>query len=160
MNRRSIAICALLGLIVLLAACRISTDLGTLCNMVKRNPDGGQGSVPIREAELPDGGKDFVAFGATECEDLVCVRDSNVPKTGTPGAIATGYCSRACSPGNSCPAANSADDNNPNRKLTCRPLILDEQTLSTLCSNDPAKCNQYFGGTTSPYFCARGTTPP
>jgi hypothetical protein len=132
--------------------------LGVPCNLVRRNPDGGA-SLLIREGEIPDGGRtvDFISFGATECEDLVCVRDGNVPFTGQPQAPAVGYCSRACVPGSSigCPAKDSADDNNPAKKLTCRSLILDETTLALLRSTDPAKFHQYFGETTSPYFCAR-----
>ncbi len=150
----------MLGVPVFLEACRVATDLGRDCNLVKKNPDGGSTSVPILESELPGGAKDFISFGATECEDLVCVRDANFPTTGVPGASATGYCSRACVPNasNGCPAANSADDKDPNKKLTCRALLLDEQTLGAICTNDPATC-QRIGDTRSPYFCARGTTP-
>ena len=142
----------------LFAACKISTDLGTPCFLVKANPDGGTTAVRLREGDLPDAGKDFIAFGATECEDLVCVRDSNYPRNSDPNANATGYCSRACVPtSGACPAANSSDDNDPNKKLNCRALLLDDQTIAAICTQDPAKCNQYFGGTRSPYFCARGT---
>jgi hypothetical protein len=155
--RRSLVVMLLLAVPVVLDACRVATDLGLSCQLVKKNPDGGTNSVPILESDLPGGNKDFISFGATECEDLVCVRDANVPKTGVPGAAATGYCSRACVPNASggCPAANASDDRNPDRKLTCRALLLDEQTLGAICTNDPATC-QRIGDTRSPYFCARG----
>src|SRR5712692_7154188 len=89
-----------------LGGCRAATDLGRECALVRANPDGGT-ALKILESDLPDGGtgKDYISFGATECEDLVCVRDSNVQKTGIPGALASGYCSRACVPNSSvgCP---------------------------------------------------------
>jgi hypothetical protein len=150
-----------LVLLVFLEGCRSATDLGRDCTLVKANPDGGTASLPIFESELPDGGtKDFISFGATECEDLVCVRDANVPKSGVAGARAAGYCSRPCVPNAStgCPAANPDDDKNPSRKLTCRALLLDEQTLADICTTDPGRCQQ-IAGTRSPYFCARAVNP-
>jgi len=149
---------AVFALLALAGACRSLTDLGTPCVLVKKNPDGGTVPVALKERDLPDGGKDFISFGAAACENLVCVRDSSFPKNPDPNADAVGYCSSACAANSgSCPAANSADDSNPSKRLTCLALLLDEQTLAAICSNDPAKCYQYFGGTTSPYFCARGT---
>lgn len=148
---------ALLALLTMLEACRSPTDLGNPCIMVKKNPDGGTTAVAIKEGELPDGGKDFISFGAAGCENLVCVRDSAFPRNPDPNADALGYCSSPCAANSgTCPSANSADDNNPARRLNCRALLLDELTLAAICSSDPAKCFQYFGGTTSPYFCARG----
>ncbi len=151
-----------LVLLVFLEGCRVATDLGRECTMVKANPDGGTASLPILESELPAiSSRDYISFGATECEDLVCVRDSNVPRTGTPGAQAKGYCSRPCVPNAStgCPAANSADDKNPSLRLTCRALLLDEQTLADICATDPGRCLQ-IAGTRSPYFCARSAPTP
>ena len=155
--RRSLVATLLLGVPLFFNACRVATDLGLPCQLVKKNPDGGTTSVPILESDLPGGNKDFISFGATECEDLVCVRDANVPRTGVPGAAALGYCSRACVPNASggCPAANKSDDSNPDKRLTCRALLLDEATLGAICTNDPSTC-QKIGDTRSPYFCARG----
>jgi hypothetical protein len=155
--RRSLVATLFLGVPLFFNACRVATDLGLPCQLVKKNPDGGTTSVPILESDLPGGNKDFISFGATECEDLVCVRDANVPRTGVPGAAAMGYCSRACVPNVSgaCPAANKSDDSNPDKRLTCRALLLDEATLGAICTNDPSTC-QKLGDTRSPYFCARG----
>ncbi|HEX4803220.1 MAG TPA: adventurous gliding motility lipoprotein CglC [Myxococcaceae bacterium] len=156
---------SLLAALALPSACRVNTDLGRSCQLVKKNPDGGPTSVPIVEADLPGANKDFISFGATECEELVCVRDAYVPRTGVATAPATGYCSRSCVANSTiaCPAASPADDTDPARKLSCRALLLDEQTLGAICTNDTGTCQQ-IGDTRSPYFCARsnpdgGTTP-
>jgi hypothetical protein len=146
--------------LISLEGCRVATDLGRPCTLVKKNPDGGSGSVGILESDLPPN-KDFISFGATECEDLVCVRDAAVPRSGIPNATATGYCSRACVPNvtNGCPASNPDDDKDPNKKLSCRALLLDEQTLGAICSTRPDTC-QSIGDTRSPYFCARAIPSP
>lgn len=160
MIRRSIflalAICAV-------PACKVTTDLGTPCTLVKKDPgdDTGKRSLPMKESEVT-AGKDFISFGAVECEDLVCVRDSSyAPLAGTtplPTDDAKGYCSRPClrCATTGCPAANPDDDSNPLKRLGCRPLILDEATLNSICQTDAEKCKKYFGDTKSPYFCARG----
>lgn len=149
---------ALLALLTVLEACRSPNDLGNPCVLVKKNPDGGSAPVAIKEGELPDGGKDFISFGAAICENLVCVRDSTFPKNPDPNADALGYCSSPCAANSgTCASANSANDSNPALRLNCRALVLDELTIAAICAADPAKCYQYFGGTTSPYFCARGT---
>ena len=155
----AIAVVSFIALISL-EGCRVATDLGRPCTLVKKNPDGGSGSVGILESDLPPN-KDFISFGATECEDLVCVRDAAVPRSGIPNATATGYCSRACVPNvtNGCPASNPDDDKDPNKKLSCRALLLDEQTLGAICSTRPDAC-QSIGDTRSPYFCARAIPVP
>src|SRR5262249_30649885 len=114
----------LLAALVLPSACRVNTDLGRSCQLVKKNPDGGTSSVPIVEADLPSATKAFISFGATECEELVCVRDAYVPRPGVATAPAPGYCSRSCVANSStaCPAANPEDNNDPTRKLSCRAL--------------------------------------
>ena len=90
-------------------------------------------------------GKDFISFGTTQCEDLTCVRDSDAP-SGEPNAVAMGYCSNRCQPGNACPSGDPADDLDPKKKLRCRALVLDEETLRSI----------NLGGLKSPWSCARG----
>ncbi len=135
--------------------CGVKTDLGKTCSLFKRGPDGG--AVPIKEQDIAGkANKDFISFGAVECEDLVCVRDSSFVSTAQPTDNAQGYCSRPCVLGSTtgCPAADSADDQNPTRRLSCRALLLDETTLAA-CRADP-DCKARLGDTTAPYFCARG----
>jgi hypothetical protein len=152
---------------LLLTGCKVETDLGNQCGMVKRDPtdtDGTDGyrSVPITEGDFPDGEPqgDLISFGALGCEDLVCVQDAAHRKwTGNPSEPLIGYCSRPCVVGSATgctPQGEISNDTDPDLKMACRSLLLDSATMGRLCQADPDKCAQYFGNTTSPYFCARG----
>jgi len=147
-----------------LFACQSPTDLGTPCTLVRKDPadPSGKRSLPMKESEVTKG-KDFISFGAVECEDLVCVRDSSYAQPTPPPAAtddAKGYCSRPCLQTSTvgCAAANPDDDKLPLKRLSCRPLILDEATLNLICQTDATTCKKYFGDTKSPYFCARGSS--
>ncbi len=149
--------------IIATAACRPASDLGNQCKMVKRDPTVDGGRLFILNKEIRIGAsKDFISFGSVECEDLVCVRDAQfpVPEGGfPPEGIANGYCSRGCQIGTACLSASAADDNDAKRRLTCRPLLLDAETLRLICNGseaDRAKCKAYLGNAESPDFCARG----
>ncbi len=74
---------------------------------------------------------------------------------------APGYCSHPCIEGQTCQSNDSSLDDSPLTRLSCRALLLDSDTLSAICSGDggTADCVKYFGGNTTPFFCARGTTP-
>lgn len=169
MPTRLILFSALVITGLLLDGCKVSTDLGTPCVMVKRDPTDtntadGIRSVPITEGDFdtePTG--DLISFGAVECEDLVCVQDAQHRQwTNNPATALTGYCSRSCVQGSTTgcsPQADTGNDSDPAQKMDCRALLLDSATMGRLCQTDPAKCEQYFGNNTSPYFCARGATP-
>jgi len=131
----------LLALLALLG-CQDSTDLGkTPCHLVKKGPDGGPVDVVVGELSA---GKDFLSFGAVECEDLVCVLD----KQGVSAVLAQGS-STTCTP--------QFDDqqNDPALAMSCQQLVLDSATIAEICK-DPAKCAAYFDNNRSPFFCARG----
>ncbi len=153
--------------VALLVGCTPATDLGSPCQMVKRDPNVDGGRLFIKNSEIKVGAnKDFISFGATQCENFVCVRDADypVPDGGfVPDEIASGYCSDHCAPGAACPAQNGNDDNDARLRLTCRPLLLDTETLALICNGSPedrAKCKAYFGNTSKPDFCARGGVLP
>lgn len=146
-----------------LAGCKVPTDLGNECAMVKRDPNVDGGRLFIKEGEIKVGAnKDFISFGSTDCENLTCVRDADFVRDGgavDPNAVARGYCSNRCQQGSTCESANPDDDNNAQRRLNCRALLLDAETLRALCNGsdaDRAKCKANFGNIDSPYFCARG----
>lgn len=148
-------------LVVLGIGCKPATDLNTPCTLVKRNPDGGT-PLTILESEVRNvsgTNKDFISIGSLDCEDLICVRDSNYLTDGgmdgsTPfvDGPAAGYCSRRCVQGSLCPSADEALDKSRDA-LHCRALLLSQETLAALEATDGG-----FTGVRDPYFCARGAT--
>ncbi len=152
-----------LGMVVLAAGCKAPTDLNKPCNLVKK----GDGGAPynITEGEVQERLKkhplDFITFGSIDCEDLTCVRDANYPGGTDPNAFAQGYCSGVCNEGSKCSSFDEKMDKDKTTALRCRPLLLDEATLSVLCNpNDPATATncQSVGNTQKPFFCARGSS--
>jgi len=158
----------LLGTLLLgaaLFACT-STDLGAPCNMVKALSDGGVTNVVVGDLSA---GKDFISFGATECDDLICVVDHTSASlqlsqaqrdAGTSfQSPAVGYCSLACVQGNNstCSPQYNDDQNIPGLSMTCQELVLDPNLIRAICQSDPMSCQQYFGTNRGSFFCARGT---
>src|SRR5205823_1416087 len=97
------------------------------CTLLKRD-----GTV-LKESDLS--GRDAISFGATQCDDLVCVRDSSFPPT-TPDAPAQGFCSHSCASTSSCVSASEL-------RLSCRDLLLDDAALG----------QTELGNSKSPLFC-------
>ena len=161
-SRSSISIVSLAVLV--LVGCQDSTDLGkTPCNLVKKGADGGPEGVIVAELSA---GKDFLSFGAVQCEDLVCVLDKQgvgavlAQAASNPAVLsnpALGYCSRACAQGSSttCTPQFENQQNDPSLAMSCQQLLLDQATIAEICK-DPAKCQAYFDNNRSPFFCARG----
>jgi len=148
----SIRLLALTAAALVAAGCKPATDLNTPCRLVKRNPDGGAPltiSESVVRANL-SADKDFISFGTVECEDFVCVRDTNFQSDAGPDEPAYGYCSRSCAAGNACPSFDSSLDDGPDR-LRCRALLLDAETLKQLADQGLNP-----GNVRDPYFCARG----
>jgi hypothetical protein len=146
-------------------ACKADTDLGKPgCHLLKALPDGGATNVIVAELSA---GKDFLSFGAVECEDLICVLDvdgvaqvlaqATADKGASLGDPATGYCSHSCAQGNTTGCTPQYQDlqNDPSMIMACRALVLDNDTIAEICK-DPVKCQEYFNNSRSAYFCARG----
>lgn len=152
---------AALALGTVVSGCTVQTDLGRQCFLVKKDANGER--VRMTEAEITSG-LDFISFGASECENYVCVRDAAMgrPTGATDESDAIGYCSAQCEPpadgalGNPCPAENPAHDDDPALRLTCRSMLLDEDTINLICAEDEALCQRLFGPNRTPFFCARG----
>jgi hypothetical protein len=150
MSRGIVSLATAALALAVMTGCTVAGDNGIPCDLVKRAPDGG--SAEVTESEVTPG-KDFVSFGAPECENFVCVRSSAAPKTGDPTARAKGKCSSRCASAEArCSSAVGEV------KLQCRPLILDDVTLGKICLDDPGKCERFFGGAQTPYFCAEPST--
>jgi len=149
---------------VSMMACKADTDLGKPgCHLLKALPDGGATNVIVAELSA---GKDFLSFGSVECEDLVCVLDQDAVSavlaqaTANPAVLAdpaTGYCSHACAQGSTSGCTPQFQDlqNDPSLVMSCRPLVLDNDTIAEICK-DPVKCQEYFNNSRSAFFCARG----
>jgi hypothetical protein len=152
-----------------LVACRVTNDLGKSCELVTSAPanDAGILAVPITEGQVQqilaagsvDGGTlDFVSFGATECEDFVCVRDAQAPKGTDLTAPAFGYCSRPCSTVSSTTCQATPGNITDGRSLNCRALTLTSATIQSICNGpnpDPSFCATLGGQ--SPDYCAKGS---
>ena len=166
--------------LVLLAAtallcigCKVDSDVGVPCVLVKKGPDGG--TTPLKETDLT-ADQDFISFGSVECDRFVCVSDRAYAGTGPADAGTTtdggtadggtadggaadlyGYCSRPCV--ETQPAA--CEVNNPlvtdptlKTRMGCRPLLLDQEVLNQLKESNPQLYEQTFGDNASSHFCA------
>jgi hypothetical protein len=143
------------ALAIVAVGCKPATDLNSPCTLVKRNPDGGV-PLPITEGEVRNAqgqNKDFIAVGSVECEDLICVRDSNFSNDAGTTEAATGYCSKQCQADltNACPSFEESFDKGP-KALSCRALLLSAETLAILNASDGGG----FPGIRDSFFCARG----
>lgn len=150
---RMVLVAAALGALAM--GCKPATDLNEPCILVKRNPDGGR-PLNITEGEVRNAQgsmsstKDFISVGSVQCEDLICVRDSNFQTDAGLGDPASGYCSRACAQNSACPSKDEALDKGPNA-LRCRALLLSAETLAAI-GGDAG-----LPGIRDTYFCARGS---
>lgn len=153
--RKLWGLAAVVGLSFGVSGCKAPSDIGKECVLIRADPTDDNASDGIRNIPITEGeinvNQDYVAFGATECEDLVCVRRAGAPITGNQDADATGICSKPCIPeadlAEQCPPADDS------LKLSCRALILDEATIAAICQSDPQLCQDTFGDNRSPDFC-------
>ena len=149
----------LLSAALLASGCEVTTELGKPCTLVKKPTaeEEAQGipNKPVLESEIAPN-QDFISFGATDCEDLICVRDAEYPRDPDPNAPALGYCSNECVEGSDgdCEVTGSDVNDDLKTRMVCRSLLLDQTTLERLKRDDPVAYRQTFGETNSPYFCA------
>lgn len=181
---------AAFGLVWLLSAgsC-IDTDIGAPCQLVKSGSDpqrvsstgercqtlfNGGGELEDLQREHPECfhphlddlrrsfDKDFVSFGATECENLTCVRPRCPARDGSGDAIGdecvenhlpadekapNGICSGECITDQDCTSEEG--------KFVCRALVLDDEFLKQLRNAlTPEEYDQYFGRIQNAKFCA------
>ncbi|QSQ18225.1 adventurous gliding motility lipoprotein CglC [Myxococcus landrumensis] len=152
---------------LLLGGCSVSSEIGKRCNLVRKaTPEelaaGSDKTINLLEGEIADR-QDFISFGAPLCEDLICVRDQDFPRARNAdgslneAAAAEGYCSKPCVNGaaKTCEVSDTSDvePNLPGR-MSCRSLLLDQETLDALRAADEGFYRNTFGENNSPYFCA------
>jgi hypothetical protein len=148
---------------LLCGGCEIKSDIGRRCTLVRKataeeltaHPELGK-TRPILYTELKPG-QDFISFGMTECEDLICVRDTSYAEPPEEDGLARGYCSKACvtdSLQNDCLVNASDAEASVKDRMVCRALLLDQQAMDDMRVNDPVAYRNTFGENNSPYFCA------
>ncbi|QQR46817.1 adventurous gliding motility lipoprotein CglC [Myxococcus xanthus] len=157
---------------LLLGGCEVASEIGKPCALVRKaTPEesaanNNSATMPILEREIA-AQQDFISFGSVNCEDLICVRDQDYPRelnadgTVNGDAPAMGYCSKPCVEGGSSCEVTDTDDVNPDlpRRMSCRPMLLDQDTLDALRSADEAFYRRTFGENNSPFFCAGALIP-
>jgi hypothetical protein len=148
----------LVSAVLLCGGCKVTTDIGKPCLLVKK---GATGSAPVTAGDLREG-QDFISFGSLDCEDLICVKDADMPVESADNGQIKGYCSKPCVEDplvNVCEVTDAdAHESVKTRGMSCRPLLLDQQALDELRKSDPAAYRATFGDNNSPYFCT-GTKP-
>jgi hypothetical protein len=156
----------LVSALLLCGGCKVTSDIGKPCLLVKRGANGSD-SAPVTQSDLA-AGQDFISFGALDCEDLVCVKDANMETQVAENGQVIGYCSKACVEDtddsalttDACAVTSEEAQAQVKERMTCRALLLDQQALDTLRANDRATYRAYFGDNTSPYFCAAAKPTP
>jgi hypothetical protein len=149
---------AALCLVTSAYSCGVPDGLGDSCILVKADPNDPDGllSIPIKEGELTGlTDTDIISIGATECENLVCVRAANTPLTDAT-ADAKGFCSRVCVENNAegCLTGDPAKDNND--PYACRSLLLDAETIALIQQQNPDRIPP---GALSSTYCAKPLVP-
>jgi hypothetical protein len=152
----------LLSAVLLASGCSVTTQLGAECVLVRKptaeelKQNAELKSVPIKESELV-AGQDFISFGVLDCDELefTCVRDANHPSSASGTETAKGYCSQACVLNTSaCEVlGEEVAEGVKDRKMTCRSLVLDPETLEALKRADEKAYRQTFGENSSAFFC-------
>ncbi|WIG96215.1 adventurous gliding motility lipoprotein CglC [Myxococcus sp. SDU36] len=156
---------------LLSGGCEVASEIGKPCTLVRKaTPEelaaGSDPAVAILEKEIASQ-QDFISFGSVNCEDLICVRDQDYPRAlNEDGSVngdaeARGYCSKPCVEGGSSCDVTDTDNVNPDLpgRMSCRPMLLDQDTLDALRSADEAFYRRTFGENNSPFFCAGALIP-
>jgi hypothetical protein len=153
----------LLSAALVFTGCSVTNDLGRTCTLKRKATDAeiaadpnGPRSRDILMSELaPD--QDYISFGVTDCDDLICIRDAEAQLEPGPKGEALGYCSRACPEGKGpevCEVTDTGAIDKLEERIACRSLLLDTKTLERLRLENPDEYRRTFGETLSPFFCA------
>lgn len=152
----------LVSAVLLCGGCKVNSDIGTKCLLVKKKVGGtGTESEPVLRTDLNEN-QDFISFGSLECEDLICVKDASMPIETAENGQVQGYCSKACVPPDDttpqlqdpCAVTDPNAIESVKSRMACRALLLDQKALDDLRENDPDTYRATFGPNNSPYFCA------
>ncbi len=162
----SLVAACFLGLFLSAGSC-VESDVGAPCNLARNArldtsragcADATKDDVNTKPecfefspslADLAAGGdKEYVSFGAAECDNLTCVRSKDEPQPASEEAP-NGYCSGECINDDDC----SSDGDG---KFVCRELFLDQEFLAELREDlSDEEYAKYFGRIQNTKFCAR-----
>jgi hypothetical protein len=151
-----------LGLFLSAGSC-VDTDVGAPCNLQKmRLNQGLPGCDGVKPEQIDDRpecfhptiadfaagpDKEYVSFGAAECDNLTCVRSAGEKLPETEEAP-NGTCSGECITDQDCGSEGG--------KFVCRELFLDQAFLTELRDNlSEEEYATYFGRIQNTKFCAR-----
>ncbi|HWV38980.1 MAG TPA: adventurous gliding motility lipoprotein CglC [Vulgatibacter sp.] len=152
------------AVLLLTAGSCVDTDIGAPCQIQKDRFDprlpGCADAEPDQAdtrpecfhpniADFEDKGeeKDFISFGAAECDNLTCVRSRGEPLPETEAAP-NGFCSGECINDDDC-ASDLGD-------FTCRSLVFDDEFLHYLQDTlSPEEYERYLGRIQNAKFCTR-----
>ncbi|MFE8596865.1 adventurous gliding motility lipoprotein CglC [Archangium violaceum] len=153
----------LVSAVLLCGGCKVNSDIGKRCLLVKKAAEGsGRESDPVVASDL-SAGQDFISFGSLDCEDLICVKDADMPVETADNGQVVGYCSKACVQNelvDPCGVTDPEALDSVKDRMSCRALLLDQQALDDLRQTDPVTYRNTFGDNNSPYFCAGNPTSP
>ena len=149
----------LVSAVLLCGGCKVNSDIGKPCLLVKRGTTGTE-SAPVVVRDLSEG-QDFISFGSLDCEDLVCVKDADMELDVADNGQVRGYCSKPCVQDefvDPCAVTDPQALDSVKNRMSCRALLLDQKALDDLRQNDPVTYRATFGDNNSPYFCAGAPT--
>lgn len=151
------------AVLLLSAGSCVDTDIGSPCQIQKDRfdpslpgcADAEANQVATRPecfhptiADLDKGKeKDFLSFGAAECDNLTCVRSRGeaLPET---EAAPNGFCSGEC--------INDDDCKSDVGNFTCRALVFDDEFIHYLQDTlSPEEYDRYLGRVQNAKFCTR-----
>lgn len=158
-----LALASCLGFFLTAGSC-VETDVGAPCNLAQNltlrvSAECPAGTSPEEKPDCFDrrpsigdlragGDKEYVSFGAAECDNLTCVRSRGEPLPETEEAP-NGYCSGECITDDDCASDGEG-------KFVCRELFLDQEFLGSLRESlSDEEYAKYFGRIQNTKFCAR-----
>lgn len=153
---------SMLSLLLLTAGTCVESDIGAPCQLQKTRLDptlaGCEGVGPDQVGSRPEcfrpiladlekgKDKDFVSFGAAECDNLTCVRSRGAPLPSSEAEPA-GTCSGECITDLDCEGAQGG-------RYVCRELVFDDAFLGNLKDSlSEEEYERYLGRIQNAKFC-------
>lgn len=131
--------------VAVLSACA-KTDLGLPCTLTQPCSTG---TCSIPPSAVENRSIDYVALGAAECDNFVCIRTTRSANPENQATAARGYCTSPCIDAQDC----SPDYNGKSNKMICDRIVFDEAFLDRLKKDSPEEYEQILGNGISSKYC-------